>query len=94
MQRMWLSAGGLALLGLAGCGKPDVTALQKLACEQAAASVDLQSVKQIDTLRKALGVAPDVDPLAFCQSIGAQMSAPNGANGGQDGEAAQEEAEN
>lgn len=76
MQRLWLGAGTLALLTLAGCGKPDVAALQKLACEQAAANVDLQSVKQLDTLRKALGVAPDVDPVAFCESIGAKMTAP------------------
>lgn len=66
-----------AALALAGCGKPNVTALQKLACEQAAASVDLQSVQQLDTLRKALGVAPNVDPLAFCSSIGAVMPSPS-----------------
>ena len=89
MQRVWLGAGALALLALGGCGKPDVTALQKLGCEQAAATVDLQSVKQLDTLRKALGVAPDVDPVAFCESIGAQMTSPN-----QEGDKAQERAEN
>ncbi|MFM7635704.1 MAG: hypothetical protein ACKO7Z_09055 [Cyanobacteriota bacterium] len=66
-----------AALALTGCGKPNVTALQKLACEQAAASVDLQSVQQLDTLRKALGVAPNVDPLAFCSSIGAVMPSPS-----------------
>lgn len=94
MQRVWLGAGTLALLTLAGCGKPDMTALQKLACEQAAANVDLQSVKQIDTLRKALGVAPDVDPVAFCESIGAQMGAPSSGDLGQNGEKAPQKAEN
>jgi hypothetical protein len=80
----------MGLLALAGCGKPDVSALQRMACEQAAANVDLQSVQQLDALRKALGVAPDVDPLAFCQSIGAKMT-PTPANG--NSEAAQSEAE-
>lgn len=72
----WSWVGAMGLLALAGCGKPDVSALQRMACEQAATNVDLQSVQQLDALRKALGVAPDVDPLAFCQSIGARMTAP------------------
>ncbi len=94
MQRVWLGAGSLALLGLAGCGKPDVTALQKLACEQAAANMDLASVKQVDTLRKALGVAPDVDPVAFCESIGAQLTVPPNSEQTRDGDQAPEKAEN
>ncbi len=85
----WSWVGVMGLLALAGCGKPDVSALQRMACEQAAANVDLQSVQQLDALRKALGVAPDVDPLAFCQSIGATMT-PTPANGSS--EAAQTEA--
>ena len=71
----WSLVGFVSLLALAGCGKPDVRALQRMACEQAGTNVDLQSVQQLDALRKALGVAPDVDPLAFCQSIGAKMTA-------------------
>ena len=62
-----------AAASLVGCGTPDVTALQRLGCEQAAANVDLQSVKQLDALRKALGIAPDVDPITYCQSIGVKM---------------------
>lgn len=86
----WSWVGAMGLLVLAGCGQPDVSALQRMACEQAAANVDLQSVQQLDALRKALGVAPDVDPLAFCQSIGAKMT-PSQASGSS--EAAQTEAE-
>lgn len=59
-----------SLASIAGCGKPDVTALQRMGCEQAAANVDPQSVKQVDALRKALGIAPNVDPVTYCQSIG------------------------
>jgi hypothetical protein len=54
---------------------PDPKALQKLACEQAAANLDLQSVSQMDALRKALGVAPDVDPISACKALGAPMDA-------------------
>lgn len=61
----------LALLG--GCTAPDGRALQKIACEQAAASIDMQSVAQLDALRKALGVAPGVDPVRHCESLGANM---------------------
>jgi hypothetical protein len=63
----------LVLLNLTACAKPDGRALQKLACEQAAGNLDLQSVQQLDLLRKALGVAPDVDPLAFCRSLGVSL---------------------
>jgi len=58
---------------LSSCGSPDLKALQKIACEQAAASIDLQSIAQMDALRKALGVAPDVDPVNYCRSLGAVM---------------------
>lgn len=61
------------LLLLSGCGSPDTRALKKLACEQAAASLDMQSVAQLDALRKALGVAPGVDPIEQCRSLGAAM---------------------
>lgn len=72
--RAWLGAMTAAAgLLLAGCGKPDVKALHRMGCEQAAATVDLQSVKQLDALRKGLGVAPQVDPVAYCESIGASM---------------------
>jgi len=43
---------------LAGCGPPDGRALKRLACEQVSNSIDLQSMAQLDALRKALGVAP------------------------------------
>lgn len=62
-----------ALGGLVACGKPDTRALQKLACEHVASSIDVQSVNQIDTLRKALGLAPWVDPLRTCQDLGVPM---------------------
>lgn len=61
------------LLLLSGCGAPDTRALHKLACEQAAASLDIQSVAQMDALRKALGVAPGVDPIQQCRALGAAM---------------------
>jgi hypothetical protein len=93
MRLSWV--GAMGLLALAGCGQPDVSALQRMACEQAAANVDLQSVQQLNALRKALGVAQDVDPLAFCQSIGATMTPPqaNGSSEAAQTEAAQSEAE-
>lgn len=62
---------GLSLVS--GCRAPDPRALQKIACEQAAASLDMQSVSQMDALRKALGVAPDVDPISTCKALGANM---------------------
>lgn len=58
---------------LASCAGPDPQALNKLACEQVATSVDLQSVGQLDALRKALGVAADVDPLQTCRDLGVTM---------------------
>lgn len=80
------SALGLVGLSIAGCRPPDGTALRKLACEQAAVSLDLQSVSQIDALRKALGVAPDVDPIGACRALGVEMT-PRGAGDGQGAEA-------
>ena len=59
---------------LTACQAPDGRALQKLACEQAAANLDLQSVSQMDALRKALGVAPGVDPIRTCKELGADMT--------------------
>lgn len=59
---------------LSACQAPDGRALQKLACEQAAANLDMQSVAQMDALRKALGVAPGVDPIRTCQALGAEMT--------------------
>jgi hypothetical protein len=58
---------------LSGCRPPDTQALKKIACEQAAASLDMQSVSQMDALRKALGLAPDVDPIRACTELGANM---------------------
>jgi hypothetical protein len=79
MRRLWpLLASSLALLS--GCGAPNTEALKKLACEQAAASLDMQSVAQLDALRKALGVAPGVDPIAQCRSLGAVMNPGPGAS--------------
>ena len=59
---------------LAACQAPDSRALHKLACEQAAAHLDMQSVSQMDALRKALGVAPGVDPISTCKQLGADMT--------------------
>lgn len=82
---------------LSGCGPPDTQALQKLACEQAAASLDMRSVAQLDALRKALGVAPGVDPIEQCRALGAVMEPPPTASPPQaegSSGAAREEAEN
>ena len=68
-----MTAFGLLTLSLSGCRAPDTQALKKIACEQAAASLDMQSVSQMDALRKALGVAPDVDPIQACTQLGANM---------------------
>jgi len=75
---------GLALL--AGCGRPDTQALKKLACEHVASTIDLQSVGQIDALRRALGLAPGVDPIGTCRSLGVTMEPkPQGKNTGETG---------
>jgi hypothetical protein len=61
---------------------PDGQALQRLACEQVANSIDLQSISQLDALRKALGVAPGVDPLQTCKVLGVKMEPkPQGGEG-------------
>lgn len=86
MVRVVAVVAGAAGLALAGCGRPDGQALQRLACEQVANSIDLQSVAQLDALRKALGVAPGVDPLQTCRDLGVTMQpGPQGAEAG-DGE--------
>ena len=73
----------LCLSAISACSAPDGKALKKLACEQASASLDLQSLSQLDSLRKALGVAPDVDPILACKALGANMEpakqAPSGS---------------
>lgn len=63
-------------LALASCGPPDPQALQRLACEQASANLDIQSLGQLDALRKALGVAPDVDPIEACRAVGVELNPP------------------
>ncbi len=63
----------IALALVAGCGRPDTQALKKLACEQVATGIDLQSVVQLDALRRALGLAPGVDPIASCRALGVPM---------------------
>ena len=82
---------GLCLGLVSACQAPDARALHKMACQQAAVSLDLQSIGQMDALRKALGVAPDVDPINHCRSLGAVMEpqvkqnteeSPEGANEG------------
>ena len=76
----------LGATSLSGCRAPDTQALKKLACEQAAASLDMQSVSQLDALRKALGLAPDVDPIQTCKDLGATMQPnPNNAESGAEG---------
>ncbi len=75
-HRRMAMAASLLIVGaasLSGCRPPDTQALKKIACEQAAASLDMQSVSQMDALRKALGLAPDVDPIRACTEIGANM---------------------
>lgn len=87
MQRRSLLIAFTPLL-LIGCGAPDTRALKTIACEQAAASLDMQSVSQIDALRKALGLAPGVDPLQQCRALGVKMEP---AAGGAAGSAQNEE---
>lgn len=82
MRRLVLLSPAFGLAMLAGCGKPDTRALQLLACQQVANSIDLQSVSQLDLLRKALGLAPGVDPIGTCRKLGVPMG-----SGGQGSEA-------
>jgi hypothetical protein len=74
-RRFWMASSALVVgaTSLSGCRPPDTQALKKIACEQAAASLDMQSVSQMDALRKALGLAPDVDPIRACTDLGANM---------------------
>lgn len=80
-MRLWSLLLAMTPLVLSGCGTPDTRALKKIACEQAAANLDMQSVSQIDALRKALGLAPGVDPIQQCRSLGAIMEPPADAAG-------------
>jgi len=73
MGRVGLIA--LALVaGLTGCADPN--AWKRTACQQASAQLGAATVQQIELLRKALGLAPEVDPVAYCRSIGASMGSP------------------
>ncbi|MEN9766065.1 MAG: hypothetical protein RLZZ32_25 [Cyanobacteriota bacterium] len=74
-RRVWIASTALVVgaTTLVGCRPPDTQALKKIACEQAAASLDMQSVSQMDALRKALGLAPEVDPIQACTELGANM---------------------
>ena len=38
--------------------------------EHVVSTIDLQSVGQIDALRRVLGLAPGVDPIGTCRSLG------------------------
>lgn len=82
VMRRWSLLLVMTPLVLSGCGTPDTRALKKIACEQAAANLDMQSVSQLDALRKALGLAPGVDPIQQCRSLGATMEPPADAAGG------------
>ena len=84
MTRVMTVGACTALALLSGCGSPDTKALKMLACEQVANTIDLQSVGQLDALRKALGLAPEVDPIESCRALGATMgSSPQGEGAGQ-----------
>ena len=69
-------AAATGALALASCGPRDPPALPRLACEQAGANLDIQSLGQLDTLRRALGVAPDVDPIEACRAAGVELNPP------------------
>lgn len=64
---------GLALPLLVACGPVDHKALHRIACQQASGSLDMASVSQLDVLRKALGIAPGVDPIRYCRSLGVTL---------------------
>ncbi|MDM7953599.1 MAG: hypothetical protein QUV07_10365 [Cyanobium sp. CZS 25K] len=93
MPRVVPLAALAALALLAGCGRPDGRALQTIACQQVANTIDLQSVGQIDALRKALGLAPGVDPIGTCRELGVKMEPGAAGAGGeaQEGENGEEE---
>ena len=61
---------------LGGCGQVDQRALHRLACQQASGSLDMASVGQLDSLRQALGIAPGIDPIRYCRSLGVAMQPP------------------
>ena len=83
MRRIATVGACITVTLLAGCGRPDTQALKKLACEQVASTIDLQSVAQLDALRKALGLAPGVDPIESCRALGATITpGPQGEGGG------------
>ena len=84
MRRLALLSAPLGVAILAGCGKPDTRALQMLACQQVANSIDVNSVSQLDLLRKAMGVAPGVDPIGTCRELGVPM----GSGAGQESQKA------
>ncbi len=90
MTRVVSFAALVALGLLAGCGRPDGRALQTIACQQVASTIDLQSVGQIDALRKALGLAPGVDPISTCRELGVTMD-PGAPGGGGAGGGAEEQ---
>ncbi|MEB3270616.1 MAG: hypothetical protein VKJ44_03060 [Synechococcus sp.] len=58
---------------LVACGSPNPEALHRIACQQAAGSLDLASLNQLDGLRKALGLAPGLDPIEYCRSLGVSL---------------------
>ena len=92
MTRVATVGACIALGLLAGCGRPDTQALQKMACEQVASTIDLRSVAQLDALRKALGLAPGVDPIASCRALGATMGPnPQGESSGEGGSSGDDE---
>ncbi|AFY27453.1 hypothetical protein [Cyanobium gracile] len=91
MTRLASLAALLALGLVAGCGRPDGRALQMIACQQVANTIDLQSVSQMDALRKALGLAPGIDPIGTCRELGVKMEPEAPGTGGAGGGA--EEAE-
>lgn len=78
-RSLGVMAGLAGVVVLGACGAPDQRALQTLACQQAANAIDLQSVSQLDTLRKALGLAPSVDPLGTCKALGVDLQPQNSA---------------
>ena len=93
MTRVVPFAALVALGFLAGCGRPDGRALQMIACQQVASTIDLQSVSQLDALRKALGLAPGVDPIGTCRELGVTMDPGAPGAGGSSGGAEEQRSE-
>lgn len=71
--RLVSATAALAAPLLVACGSPDHQALHRIACQQAAGSLDLASLNQLDGLRKALGLAPGLDPIEYCRSLGVSL---------------------